>query len=361
MRTPTTSRIGLVWRGDRDAPDTAPKAESRLGELFEALAELGVDAEQVVWADDAADEVREQLLELDGALVWVNPIQDDADRARLDAVLRDVADRGVWVSADPDVILAMGTKEVLYRTRTLGWGSDTDLYRSTEELRSRFPERLGRDGARVLKQARGNGGNGVWKVERRRDDPDDGAQPSPDAIVRVQHAQDRNGESEHTTLGAFMTGCERYFAWSGCLIDQPLVARLAEGLVRCYLVESEVVGFCHQWPRGLLDEFPAAGHSATTRPPMEDADIPLYASLRARVEREWVPQMQELLGIPTERLPAIWDADFLYGPKSDHGEDTYVLCEVNVSAVWPYPPQATPQLAATAVERMREFRKAQPS
>jgi hypothetical protein len=30
--------------------------------------------------------------------------------------------KGVWVSAHPDVILKMGVKEVLHRTRHLGWG-----------------------------------------------------------------------------------------------------------------------------------------------------------------------------------------------------------------------------------------------
>jgi hypothetical protein len=47
--------------------------------------------------------------------------------------------------------------------------------------------------------------------------------------------------------------------------------------------------------------------------------------------------MQEVLGLDAVALPAIWDADFLYGPKTQSGEDTYVLFEINVSAVWPFP------------------------
>jgi len=46
-------------------------------------------------------------------LVWVNPIEQGLDRSRLDPLLRDVAATGVFVSAHPDVILRMGTKEVL--------------------------------------------------------------------------------------------------------------------------------------------------------------------------------------------------------------------------------------------------------
>jgi hypothetical protein len=72
--------------------------------------------------------------------------------------------RGPWVSAHPDVILKMGVKEVLHRTKHLGWGADTHLYRSAPEFRRAFPERL-QTGPRVLKQNRGNGGQGVWKVE----------------------------------------------------------------------------------------------------------------------------------------------------------------------------------------------------
>ena len=36
-------------------------------------------------------------------------------------------------------------------------------------------------------------------------------------------------------------------------------------------------------------------------------------------------------------LPVLWDADFLYGPRTASGDDTYVLCEINVSSVIPFP------------------------
>jgi hypothetical protein len=127
--------------------------------LVDAFDAVNVAAHKVVYSDDAAEEVRDELLRLDGVLVWVNPIQEGATRARLDAILRDVSDRGVWVSAHPDVILKMGTKEVLFHTRTLGWGTDTDLYTSYTDLTERLPARLQRDGQLVLKQARGTAGN----------------------------------------------------------------------------------------------------------------------------------------------------------------------------------------------------------
>jgi hypothetical protein len=60
---------------------------------------------------------------LDGVLVWVDPIHQGKTRAVLDPRLREIAARGPWVSAHPDVILKMGVKEVLYRTRHLGWAA----------------------------------------------------------------------------------------------------------------------------------------------------------------------------------------------------------------------------------------------
>src|SRR5207245_9792573 len=94
-----------------------------------------------------------------------DPVSADGDRTQLDALLCQVASEGVWVSAHPDTILKMGTKEVLYETRALGWGSDTYVYRKLAEFGELFPPLLRRGGARVLKTHRGNGGIGVQKVE----------------------------------------------------------------------------------------------------------------------------------------------------------------------------------------------------
>ena len=42
------------------------------------------------------------------------------------------------------------------------------------------------------------------------------------------------------------------------------------------------------------------------------------------MEAEWTPQMMQVLGIDAASLPIIWDADFLYGPRTASGDDTYV-------------------------------------
>jgi hypothetical protein len=341
-------RIGVLWRGDRRAE--APRPDRGLGPLFDAFARLPVIIEPVPYSDDAAGEVREQLLALDGVLVWVNPIQDGISRARLDPLLREVSAAGVWVSAHPDVIVQMGTKEVLYRTRQLGWGSDTSRYRSAAEFAAGFPGRLAQRGRLVLKQARGNGGNGVWKVEL------PGGRPGaagPDVIVRVQDARFRDGSSELVALGEFMRRCEDYFAWSGCLVDQAFQDRLADGMIRCYFCQDKVAGFGRQWPRGLLDD-PQQGTAPATV--TQGPGVPDCQPLRVQAETQWVPQMISILGVGPDDLPVIWDADFLFGPKTPGGDDTYVLCEINVSAVWPFPPMAAPAVAAAALDRTQAAR-----
>src|SRR5882724_122835 len=221
-------RIAIVWRGDGEVRRAATPQNNRFHRVFEELAALGIHAEPAVYSDDIADAVREQLLAVDGVLVWVDPIHDGKTRILLDSMLRDVAARGPWVSAHPDVILKMGVKEVLHRTKHLGWGTDTHLYRAVQAFREEFPPRLQSAGPRVLKQNRGNGGQGVWKVELVSPFVGEGA------IVRVLQAV-RGSVPEDMPLGDFMRRCEAYFAADGCVIDQPFQPRLSDGMIRCYM------------------------------------------------------------------------------------------------------------------------------
>jgi hypothetical protein len=342
------AKLALIWRGDRQARREATPDNNRLSRVFEALAALGIHAEPAVYADDMVCEVREQLLKLDGVLVWVNPISDGQDRTALDALLRDVASRGVWVSAHPDVILKMGAKEVLYRTKHLGWGTDTHLYRSARAFREEFPLRLQSAGPRVLKQNRGNGGQGVWKVELV-------SATSGAESVRVLQAV-RGSVPEDMSLGDFMTRCQTYFAAEGSIVDQPFQPRLPDGMIRCYMSADKVVGFGHQLVKALIPPPPDGLDSEAALPGpriMHPASAAAFQTLRTKMESEWTPEMMQLLDIDAESLPIIWDADFLYGPRTASGEDTYVLCEINVSSVFPFPEQAPSEIARRALDRLR--------
>ncbi len=343
MTATTPPKIAIVWRGDREARTAATPANNRFHRIFEELALLGITAEPAVYDEAFADECRDQLLAADGVLVWVDPLHDGKTRVALDPMLRDVASRGPWVSAHPDVILKIGVKEVLYRTRHLGWGVDTHLYASAAAFGREFPRRLATDGPRVLKQNRGNGGQGVWKVE----DTGGGA-------VRVLHAQ-RGSVPQDLLLADFIARCQRYFIADGCIVDQPFQPRLPDGMIRCYMAEDKVAGFGHQRIKALIAP-PEADPDAPEAQPgpriMHGPDAEPFQRLRQLMERDWTPQMMAVLGIDAASLPIIWDADFLYGPRDATGADTYVLCEINASSVFAIPDQAAMTIARLVAARL---------
>src|SRR4029077_13206603 len=313
---------------------------SRFKAVFAALANAGVDAEPVVYEDDVVEAVRAKLARLDGVLVWVNPIHEGRNRANLDALLRVVAARRVWVSAHPDVILRMGTKEVLYHTRAMDWGCDTALYRTAEAMRAELPARFAA-GPRVIKRNRGNGGQGVWKGEI--------LGPSRDRpMVRVLDAT--KDASEELALEAFLERCAEYFE-DGCVIDQPFQARLSEGVVRCYMAGDRCAGFGHQKVKALI-EAPAARAKAGPRI-YTSKDDPRFLRLRRLMEEEWIPPLTSLLDIARAALPMIWDADFMLGPPGADGTDSYVLGEINVSSVFPIPDEAPAEIAQRVAEQLR--------
>jgi hypothetical protein len=70
------------------------------------------------------------------------------------------------------------------------------------------------------------------------------------------------------------------------------------------------------------------------------------------MEDEWTPQLITMLDIPRGELPMIWDADFMLGPPGADGTDTYVLGEINVSSVFPIPPDAPAAIARYALSRL---------
>jgi hypothetical protein len=325
-------RIAVLWRGNPDAPATPAPHEARLAPVIDALASAGFAAEGVVWFDERAGEIERHLAAMQGVLVWINPLAAGRDRAIVDAALRRIATAGVWVSTHPDVTLAMGTKEVLYTTRDLGWGSSTDLYDSEDAFERRFWPRLEQGGARVLKPLRGNDGQGVMKV-------------APDGTgLIVQHAgDDRIERLARNELTAHVRTVLR----AGAVIDQAFNDNTAAGMVRCYLSQGAVVGFAEQAPR-RAGEGAFAMNSAKT---MHDRDAPAFADLRQAMETDWVPAMQRILDLPTERLPALWDADFFYRAQSD-ARGRFVLCEINVSCVSPFPDGAPDAIAEAARRRL---------
>ncbi|HVZ44945.1 MAG TPA: Cj0069 family protein [Ramlibacter sp.] len=339
----TQRPVALLYPGDRAARDRSNPAESRFAALFDAFASAGIRAEAAVYHDDFADEVQAQLRNAALVLVWHNPIHEGRRRDRLDAMLRELADSGVTVSAHPDTILKLGTKDVLFDTRDLPFGSDVHRVESLSELKTRLPQRLAR-GARVLKQHRGHSGIGVWRVESVADS---------DGLVRVLHAE-RGSVDEVIALAELMRRLAPYFepARGGHMIDQPWQPRLVDGTVRAYLVEDRVAGFGLQAVNAL---FPAAPDGQTREPGprlYHDADLRECQGLRRLLESGWIEQLRTRVGVPHARLPLLWDCDFMYREHGSADADGFVLCEINVSSVAPFPPSVIGPLVEAVRRRL---------
>jgi hypothetical protein len=339
--------VALLYPGDRAARDRGDPAESRFAALFEALKAAGVSAEPAVYNDDFADEVAAQLLRMRGVLVWHNPIEGGRRRDRLDAMLRQVAEAGVFVSAHPDTVLKLGTKDVLVDTRDLPFGSDVVRVDSLLQLVEQLPQRLQR-GPRVLKQHRGHSGIGVWRIEQI-----EGAK-----LLKVRHAQ-RGSDEEHLDMPALLERMAPYFepGSGGHMIDQAWQPRLSEGMVRAYLVEDRVAGFGHQAINAL---YPAtAGKPAPAPGPRlyHPPELPEFQGLRRLLETRWLAQLCQRVGLARDQLPLLWDCDFMLGEPSAEQAERFVLCEINVSSVSPFPPSAIDPLVHAVKDRLEQGSK----
>jgi len=333
MSQRATPSVAILYPGDRAARDRCDPKESRFSALFAALAAAGVEAQPAIYHDDFVAEVEAQLERVRVVLVWHNPIEGGRTRQVLDAMLRRVADRGVFVSSHPNTILRMGTKDVLLDVRDLPFGTDTYRVASLGQLEAELPSRLS-SGARVLKQHRGHSGIGVWRVERL----------GPDHYS-VRHAQ-RGAEPEEGAFALVLERLSPYFADGGHMIDQAWQPRLSEGMVRAYLVRDRVAGFGHQAINAL---YPLRSGEPPTPPGprlYSGQDDPRFQVLRQRLEGEWVELLRKRLGLSAAQLPLLWDADFLLGGAEGEREPSYVLCEINVSSVSPYPESATVEIVA---------------
>ena len=345
-------RVALLYPGDRAARVRADPAESRFLPLFEAMRAAGLHAEPAVYHDDFANEVAAQLRGVAAVLVWCNPIEGGRRRDRLDAMLREVSATGVLVSSHPDTIARLGTKDVLVDTRSLPFGSDVHRVDSLAQLAAELPLRL-RQGARVLKQHRGHSGIGVWRVQAMAGD-------ASTPMLKVRHAQ-RGSEEQTLDLPALLERLAPYFepAQGGHMIDQAWQRRLAEGMVRAYLVGDRVAGFGHQAVNALYPAQP--GEPAPQPGPRlyHGPDLAAFQPLKALLESSWIALLCARVGLTREQLPLLWDCDFMLGGDLLESPDAaaveperYVLCEINVSCVSPFPPSAVAPLVAALKLRL---------
>jgi len=339
-----TTSVAIMIYGDSNSGRNA-LTEEKYKDLANAFTENGFETTSVLYNDGLAGKLADELLQFDVILVWINPIEQGGDRKVLDALLTDITNKGCFVSTHPQVILKMGTKEVLYETKDMDWGGDTRIYRTFKDFTGYFIRSLKNDGTRVLKQYRGNGGNGVFKIVYNDDDS-----------IAVIHA--KNAEEVHSySIADFHKEFEPYFLYGGLLIDQEWSPNINNGMVRCYLTGAKVSGFGYQEVNALYQQ--TSGYVPPGKRFYFTENCGLFADLKNIMENKWVPRLMEKLSLEKEMMPIIWDADFFINdPYAENTSVKYTLCEINVSCVSPFPPSSI-KFIVEEIKRIKNASKVQ--
>ena len=316
--------------------------EEKYKKLVEHLIERGFDVDSVLYNDTISDKLAKDLPRYNVILVWVNPIEQQGDRKILDALLTNLSAQGCFVSAHPDTILKMGTKEILYKIRETEFGGDTKLYHSLDDFKERFFKN--NPGIRILKQYRGNGGDGVYKINTTNFENNK---------ISITHAKNGN-EEKLVSVDGFFKMFESYFNTNSMLVDQQWNQNIVNGMVRCYLSGSKVTGFGYQEINAL---YPKTESNPVFKKPSQrfyfSEDCGLFSDLRNTLEKSWIAQLQEITGIKTDMLPVIWDADFFINKiNTENTNEKYSLCEINVSCVSPFPESSIPYIAEEVKKRI---------
>lgn len=336
MNSPT---VGLMLHA-RDGEPRDAATEDRYRLLVEKIRERGWPVRTLSYHDSRREALRAEALRCDAVLVWINPTEPQLDRAALDVFLGELAGAGVLVSAHPDAIRRIGTKDVLVATQALGWSVDTVAHVSAAEFAASFPAKVRREGARVLKQTRGHSGLGVWKVTAA---PADGF-----TLQSAGRGEPPRTLTEVELVAYFET---EVFARGGHLIDQRWVDSVRRGMLRAYLSGIRVAGFGYQeivalHPAGPEDDFTRC---SPTRRHYYSERCHLFQNLRTRLERDWIPALQRLTAMRDEDFPLLWDADFFFGEPPD---EEFLLCEINVSSVSPFPDSVITPLLDGLAQRL---------
>ena len=315
--------------------------EEKYKKLAAHFIENGFEVNSALYHDSVSGKLAKELLKYNAILVWVNPIEQQGDRKILDALLAQLSSQGCFVSAHPRTILKLGTKEILYKVKDTEFGGDINLYNSFEEFKKHFLKEV--TGERILKQYRGNGGDGVYKVD---------ATYLKNEKVILTHA--KSGNEEMTMiLDDFFLQFESYFNDGGMLIDQKWNPNIINGMVRCYLSGSRVTGFGYQEINALYPIINGIYKKPSQRFYYTE-DCGLFRDLKEIMENKWVSQLQKLTGLNGEELPVIWDADFFINKiNSENAGEKYSLCEINASCVSPFPESSIPYIVDTIKERIK--------
>jgi glutathione synthase/RimK-type ligase-like ATP-grasp enzyme len=336
-----THSIALMIYGEPGSEKNA-LTEEKYKKLATNFIEKGFDVHSVCYHDSVADKLSKELLKFDAILVWVNPIEQQGDRKRLDALLKELSNKDVFVSAHPETILKIGTKEILYKVKDEEFGMETKLYDSLGDFKHNFLNSINA-GTKILKQYRGNGGKGVFKVD---------ANKINEGKVIVTHAT--QGDEDITmNIDDFYELIESYFSPGSMLIEQEWNPNIVNGMVRCYLTGKKVTGFGYQEINALYSKINSIFKKPSQRFYFSE-DCGLFQDLRQIMESNWISRLQQIAGVEDERLPVIWDADFFINKiNSENTRSKYSLCEINASSVSLFPESSIPHIIDEVKRKIR--------
>ena len=296
--------------------------------LVEALRENGFLVEAILYNNSKYEQLRSLMKKFDAVQVWVNPISGGNDRKTLDALLYELAENGAFISTHPDVILKIGTKRVLYTSREMSWSRDVDMYETFDDFKTRFLKSLCCTDIRVLKQYRGQSGDGIFKVSC-----------NDNGKISVTHATSQN-ETMQCTQEEFYNEFQKYFNNGGMLINQQWIDSISNGMVRAYITGSKISGFGYQETVALDPYY------STSKRFYFSEHCGLFQDLRNVLESKWIPELKEIHSISDDKMSLLWDIDFFIDDaNTKNPEEKYILCEINVSSVSPFPPSCGKYMA----------------
>ena len=295
--------------------------------ICNALIQKGWHAEPVFYSDAEHDAVYEAVKSCKGYIGRVNPgAYEGVTQSKLDNLMRTLAAEGVKAMAHPDTMLKMGAKDALAKIKDLACGmNDTYAYYDIPSFKENFPKTIA-TGTRVIKQNRGSQGEGIWVCKV---DEGQSGDVTGSTLLHLQEAKDNHVEKK--TVDEFMTFCEQYIIGeNGQLIDQRFLPRIVEGEIRVNMIYDKPTELVHKKPAaGGISATLASGATYVSYKP----DDPQFKVLMDQFIATDLPKILPALGLEKEPLPLIWTTDFILGPKTDAGDDTYFVGEFNCSCV----------------------------
>jgi len=295
---------------------------------------LDYRVETITWKKDNIDELYQRGKATDAILVWVNPLDRMIENGLFENFLISIHGEKKYVSNRPDVVLKIGTKKVLHDLSGTQWISDTYCHEDAASFSS-IAARLDGGSPRVLKQYRGNGGIGVYKIYK-----------TFDGLYELLEATSNNAV-RHASIGDIARAVAGGIGKDNPIIEVPWNEHLRNGMVRCYFCAGTVAGFGYQEINALYpDRLP--GFIKKERFYVTEK-CGIFSNLKQMVEAELVPDLLLRQKVDVDSLPLIWDADFFI--NGFDGEN-YELCEINASCVSPFPPSAIPYMCEEIKKRI---------